>query len=324
MEKRDSDKGKAPETRQEGIGESANLNRYESPRVQLPSIRVIQEFSNLDFSSSDPWDYHGHHSVEPGLYQALDCSNHQDREFAKQGLEAQSFTNYIDNCERRNINREFKAKYQDYSQRYATAPTSADPSGDPRKALPHHYPITHDSSYSPLAVDFQYASKIIQSPSSIQLPQTSLSYQPTSPIPHEFPQSALLPNTNFEYKPKYNPTSPRTVERRHRNNHIPRPCNAFMLYRRDHQRIIKENNPELDNNTISKIIGKQWREEDESVKHEYFLKSRAEKRRHEEKYPFYMYQPKRRKNQSERVDRSDENEGTDSWMETDMVNDDPG
>lgn len=46
----------------------------------------------------------------------------------------------------------------------------------------------------------------------------------------------------------------------------PYPDLAFMLYRQHFQAAVVARNPGLANPEISKIIGKQWREEDQNVK----------------------------------------------------------
>ncbi|KAF1344745.1 high mobility group box domain-containing protein, partial [Delphinella strobiligena] len=52
-------------------------------------------------------------------------------------------------------------------------------------------------------------------------------------------------------------------------------------------------NPGLHNNEISKIIGKMWRDEPESVKNEWKNKSENVKRQHLKDHPGYQYQPRK-------------------------------
>ncbi|KAL4821103.1 hypothetical protein BDW67DRAFT_180649 [Aspergillus spinulosporus] len=74
---------------------------------------------------------------------------------------------------------------------------------------------------------------------------------------------------------------------------IPRPPNAFILYRQHHYPKVKEARPDLSNNEISVIIGKKWRAEPEEAK--LHFKSLAEefKRKHAEEYPDYQYTPRK-------------------------------
>jgi HMG box factor, other len=47
---------------------------------------------------------------------------------------------------------------------------------------------------------------------------------------------------------------------------VPRPRNAFILYRQANAATWREEHPELSNVACSKDIGKQWREESEDIK----------------------------------------------------------
>ncbi|KAF2464942.1 uncharacterized protein BDR25DRAFT_241442 [Lindgomyces ingoldianus] len=74
---------------------------------------------------------------------------------------------------------------------------------------------------------------------------------------------------------------------------IPRPRNAFILYRQHHQHAIVARNPGLANPEISKIIGEQWKAENEDQKKVWQDLAQEEKARHHEQYPNYRYQPRR-------------------------------
>lgn len=74
---------------------------------------------------------------------------------------------------------------------------------------------------------------------------------------------------------------------------IPRPRNAFILYRQHHQQAIIARNPGLNNPEISKIIGEQWKAEGEEQKKVWQDLALEEKARHQEQYPDYRYQPRR-------------------------------
>ncbi|KAF1835982.1 hypothetical protein BDW02DRAFT_578284 [Decorospora gaudefroyi] len=74
---------------------------------------------------------------------------------------------------------------------------------------------------------------------------------------------------------------------------IPRPRNAFILYRQHHQQAIIARNPGLNNPDISKIIGEQWKAEGDEQKKVWQDLAQEEKARHQEQYPDYRYQPRR-------------------------------
>ncbi|RYP74483.1 hypothetical protein DL771_002957 [Monosporascus sp. 5C6A] len=74
---------------------------------------------------------------------------------------------------------------------------------------------------------------------------------------------------------------------------VPRPRNAFILYRQHHQAAVAAAHPGLANPEISKLIGEQWREQPEDVKNSWKRLAEEEKARHRFQYPDYRYQPRR-------------------------------
>ncbi|PVI07253.1 hypothetical protein DM02DRAFT_513335 [Periconia macrospinosa] len=74
---------------------------------------------------------------------------------------------------------------------------------------------------------------------------------------------------------------------------IPRPRNAFILYRQHHQHEIVARHPGLANPEISKIIGERWKAESDESKRVWQDLAQLEKERHQEQYPDYRYQPRR-------------------------------
>ncbi|KAI0116309.1 hypothetical protein GGR51DRAFT_545895 [Nemania sp. FL0031] len=74
---------------------------------------------------------------------------------------------------------------------------------------------------------------------------------------------------------------------------VPRPRNAFILYRQAWQGHFAAQHPGLANPEISKLIGEKWREQPESVKNEWKQLAEEEKVRHQRQYPGYRYQPRR-------------------------------
>ncbi|KAK0943272.1 slightly ste11-like protein [Friedmanniomyces endolithicus] len=74
---------------------------------------------------------------------------------------------------------------------------------------------------------------------------------------------------------------------------IPRPRNAFILYRQHHQAQVVSQNPGLANPDISKIIGEQWQNQPIEIKNKWKGLAEEEKLRHQQQYPTYRYQPKR-------------------------------
>ncbi|KAI9833384.1 MAG: hypothetical protein M1826_007482 [Phylliscum demangeonii] len=75
---------------------------------------------------------------------------------------------------------------------------------------------------------------------------------------------------------------------------IPRPRNAFMLYRQHFQSHVVAQHPGLPNPEISKIIGRQWKREPQEVRNTWDALAEEEKARHQQQYPHYRYQPRRK------------------------------
>ncbi|KAJ5627357.1 hypothetical protein N7528_004784 [Penicillium herquei] len=74
---------------------------------------------------------------------------------------------------------------------------------------------------------------------------------------------------------------------------VPRPRNAFILYRQHYQATVVAHNPGMANPDISKIIGVQWRNLSEEEKAKWKALAEEEKIRHNQQYPGYRYQPRR-------------------------------
>ncbi|RMZ90600.1 hypothetical protein DV736_g2166, partial [Chaetothyriales sp. CBS 134916] len=74
---------------------------------------------------------------------------------------------------------------------------------------------------------------------------------------------------------------------------IPRPRNAFILYRQHQQATVVRQYPGLPNPEISKIIGEHWSNLAEDQKQRWKALAEEEKARHALQYPDYRYQPRR-------------------------------
>ncbi|KAJ5224075.1 hypothetical protein N7468_008617 [Penicillium chermesinum] len=74
---------------------------------------------------------------------------------------------------------------------------------------------------------------------------------------------------------------------------VPRPRNAFILYRQHYQAQVVAHNPGMANPDISKIIGGQWRSLSDEEKAKWRELAEEEKIRHNQQYPGYRYQPRR-------------------------------
>ncbi|EEA19532.1 hypothetical protein TMatcc_009665 [Talaromyces marneffei ATCC 18224] len=91
---------------------------------------------------------------------------------------------------------------------------------------------------------------------------------------------------------------------------VPRPPNAFILYRKHYHTILKGRDPNMHNNDISVTVGSQWNNESEEVKSHFRALAAEAKRQHAQKYPNYQYTPrkpceKKRRNSRRATETSD-------------------
>ncbi|KAL0937927.1 mating type protein mat1-2-1 [Colletotrichum truncatum] len=85
---------------------------------------------------------------------------------------------------------------------------------------------------------------------------------------------------------------------------VPRPPNAYILYRKDHHAKVKQFNTQLTNNQISVILGKAWNNESHAVREKYTELARLHKERLMMLHPDYRYTP-RKPSEKRRRSRTD-------------------
>ncbi|CAG8563077.1 3208_t:CDS:2 [Paraglomus occultum] len=79
-----------------------------------------------------------------------------------------------------------------------------------------------------------------------------------------------------------------------RTFHIPRPPNAFILYRKLKHKEIKANYRHLTNIQISKVVAMLWWKESEAVRLEWAKMAEQEKLRHMQEHPGYVFKPRKK------------------------------
>ncbi|CDO70934.1 hypothetical protein BN946_scf184829.g43 [Trametes cinnabarina] len=99
--------------------------------------------------------------------------------------------------------------------------------------------------------------------------------------------------------PTFQSATPRgrktTVSRRAKSpDHVPRPRNAFMIFRSEYCTDVKESQVEHDHRMISKILGQVWRSLAQEKKDYYKQLAVEEKRIHRIKHPNYRFSPQQR------------------------------
>jgi hypothetical protein len=134
-----------------------------------------------------------------------------------------------------------------------------------------------------------------------------------TPVPQldDFPKSPpVLPSVPL---PELTPFIPRpSHSRNHKEGHIPRPPNAFILFRSDLWAKKRVNsNVERDHRQISRIAAGVWNGLSEEQRRPFRERAKAEKERHAQNWPNYKYSPVSRKlnNQRKRSRKEGDFEG---------------
>ncbi|KAJ7119596.1 high mobility group box domain-containing protein, partial [Mycena epipterygia] len=72
---------------------------------------------------------------------------------------------------------------------------------------------------------------------------------------------------------------------------IPRPRNAFILFRCDYGRQNERTTRERDQNDVSRMVGHLWRNMTDDQRAPWVVMAEAEKKKHAALYPGYKYTP---------------------------------
>ncbi|KAJ6514291.1 hypothetical protein C8R47DRAFT_569727 [Mycena vitilis] len=127
---------------------------------------------------------------------------------------------------------------------------------------------------------------------------TPISYSAPSPTPSPFGSPSLTTDLPLPlFPPSATPAPPPTRRRvppgkRRSQGYVPRPPNAFMLFRADFVR--QKHVPgsiETNHGSLSKIIGNCWRSLPLPEKHIWETKAKQAKAEHKLKYPDYKFRP---------------------------------
>ncbi|KAJ5154165.1 High mobility group superfamily [Penicillium coprophilum] len=84
---------------------------------------------------------------------------------------------------------------------------------------------------------------------------------------------------------------------------VPRPPNCFILYRQANHHLVKDANPGVSNNEISRILGARWNNETPEVRQQFTRLADDLKKEHAIKHPDYQYAPRRPSERRRRAPR---------------------
>lgn len=90
-------------------------------------------------------------------------------------------------------------------------------------------------------------------------------------------------------------TKKRRKAQTHAPGHIARPPNMFFLWSREYRPQIAAMNPGVGNDVVSRELGKIWKGLAPEDKEQWRIKAEQAKLQHEQDYPDYKYQPRRRR-----------------------------
>ncbi len=80
-----------------------------------------------------------------------------------------------------------------------------------------------------------------------------------------------------------------------KTNKVPRPMNSFMVFSHLERKRLAEENPELHNADLSKILGRKWKTLPPAQRQPYIDEAERLRVLHTETFPDYKYKPRRRK-----------------------------
>lgn len=154
----------------------------------------------------------------------------------------------------------------------------------------NHDTLLHHSAQHPLGQDVYQPSYYTLYPLQPEMVQLVQQYQGMNPV-YDAPASSVLEQNST---PQYQRDSSAKCTCKLNQNRIPRPRNAFILFRQKYHQLVLDELPEAKTNPeVLRELGRRWRLLPPDERNHWVALAEEEKKNHARKYPNYRYTPRR-------------------------------